>query len=103
MPFEVVIAGGENERAVLAGLRAERQANPHPLGDRPLVVLSRGIDTSPERDASFAALAQISRNARHTVVPEAGHEIHLFKPGAVIQAVEDVLDAARIKTRLPPR
>ena len=86
VPVEVVMAGTETERAVLAALRAERQANPHPLGDRPVVVLSRGIDTNPERDASFAALAQISRNARHTVVPEAGHEIHLFKPGAVIQA-----------------
>jgi pimeloyl-ACP methyl ester carboxylesterase len=103
VPFEVVVAGAENERAVLAGLRAERRANPHPLGERPLVVLSRGSDTSPERDASFAALAQISRNSRHTVVADAGHEIHLFKPGAVIQAVQDVVEAARHKTRLPPR
>jgi pimeloyl-ACP methyl ester carboxylesterase len=103
IPVEVVMAGTENERALLAGLRAERQANPHPLGDRPVVVLSRGIDTNPERDASFAALAQISRNARHTVVAEAGHEIHLFKPGAVIQAVQDVVEAARTKARLPPR
>ena len=103
VPMEVVIAGAENERAVLAGLRAERQANPHPLGDRPLVVLSRGIDTSPERDASFAALAQLSRNARHTVVADAGHEVHLFTPAAVIQAVQDVVEAIRKKTRLPPR
>ena len=103
VPIEVVIAGAEKERAVLAALRADRQANPHPLGDRPVVVLSRGIDTDAERDASFAALAQISRNARHTVVPESGHEIHLFKPAAVIQAVQDVVESARMKTRLPQR
>jgi pimeloyl-ACP methyl ester carboxylesterase len=103
VPFEVIVASAETERAALAGLRAERQANPQPLGDRPLVVLSRGVDTNPERDATFAALAQLSRNARHTVVPGAGHEIHLFTPNAVIQAVQDVVEAVRTKTRLSPR
>jgi pimeloyl-ACP methyl ester carboxylesterase len=103
VPFEVVMASGESERSMLAALRAERQAKPHPLGERPLVVLSRGIDTSPERDATFTALARLSDNSRHTVVPESGHEIHLFKPAAVIQAVQDVVSSVRTKTRLPPR
>jgi pimeloyl-ACP methyl ester carboxylesterase len=103
VPFEVIVQSGEAERAELAGLLQERHAQAHPLGDRPLVILSRGLDTSAERDASFAGLAQLSSNARHTVVPDAGHEIHLFKPGVVIQAVQDVLEAARRKTRLPPR
>ena len=74
-----------------------------PWGDRPLVVLSRGMDTDAERDATFAQLALISSNSRHTVVPKAGHEIHLFEPRAVIQAVRDVIESARQKTRLPPR
>jgi pimeloyl-ACP methyl ester carboxylesterase len=42
---------------------------------------------------AHAALARQSTNSRHTVVDEAGHEIHLFKPSAVIQAIKDVLEA----------
>jgi pimeloyl-ACP methyl ester carboxylesterase len=103
VPFEVVMQGAESERAQLAQLRQRRQERTHPLGDRPLVVLSRGLDTNPERDASFSQLAQISSNARHTVVKNAGHEIHLFEPTAVIQAVQHVVEAARNKTRLPRR
>jgi pimeloyl-ACP methyl ester carboxylesterase len=103
VPFEVIAARSETERAQLARLRQQRLEQPHPLGDRPLVVLSRGIDTSADRDATFAELAKISSNARHSVVANAGHEIHLFEPAAVIQAVQDVVEAARTKTRLPRR
>ena len=103
VPMEVVHQAQERERAHLARLRQERLAQPHPLGDRPLVVLSRGLDTSPERDASFATLASISSNSRHTVVPAAGHEIHLFDPSAVTLAVQDVVGAVRSKAKLPPR
>lgn len=53
--------------------------------------------------AAHAALAAESTNARHTVVPDAGHEIHLFQPKAVIQAIQAVVAAARNGTRLPPR
>ncbi len=103
VPIEVVMHSAEAERAELSRRRAERRAKTHPLGDRPLVILSRGIDTNTERDASFARLASISSNSRHLVVPDAGHEIHLFQPAVVIQAIQDVADAARNKTRLKAR
>jgi pimeloyl-ACP methyl ester carboxylesterase len=103
VPAEVINLGRESERAELARLRQQRQERPHPLGDRPLVVLSRGNDTNAERDASFAQLARISSNSRHRVVPNAGHEIHLFEPAAVTQAIADVIDAWRRKTPLPQR
>jgi pimeloyl-ACP methyl ester carboxylesterase len=50
-----------------------------------------------------AALARQSTNSRHTVVANAGHEIHLFQPDAVIQAIQDVASAIRSKTTLPVR
>jgi hypothetical protein len=37
------------------------------------------------------------------VVKGAGHEIHLFEPGAVTQSIADVLAAVRGRTPLPPR
>jgi hypothetical protein len=48
-------------------------------------------------------LAQLSTNSRHTVIKSAGHEIHLFAPNTVVQAVQDVATAYRTKTQLPAR
>jgi pimeloyl-ACP methyl ester carboxylesterase len=100
---DAIAAAQERERALLARLLASRSATPHPLGDRPTVVLSRGDDPNAEREAVHAALAGLSTNSRHSIVPHAGHEIHLFEPRAVIQAVADVLEAIRSKTPLPQR
>jgi pimeloyl-ACP methyl ester carboxylesterase len=92
----------ESERAFLASLLATRRAGT-PLGDRPTVVLSRGIDRSQDREGSHAAIAKLSTNSRYSVIPDAGHEIHLFQPQAVITAINDVLTAVAGKSRLPAR
>ena len=58
VPFEVVITAGEKTNAPCSpGCARNDRPIRIPSAIRPLVVLSRGIDTSPERDASFAALA----------------------------------------------
>jgi hypothetical protein len=49
---------------------------------------------------NHAALAALSTNSRHTVVSSAGHEIHLFAPAVVVQAIRDVVVAAREGKRL---
>ncbi len=103
VPAAVVGASQETERAFLARLKATRTDNPHPLGDRPTVVLSRSDDPNADREAVHAALARLSTNARHSIVAGSGHEIHLFQPAAVIQAIADVVKAVREKTPLPPR
>jgi len=36
--------------------------------------------------------------SRHTVIPDAGHEIHLFRPEVVIQAIQDVIRAVNSPT-----
>ena len=100
--FDVIAAVSEAERAMLAELRAARTAEEHSLADRPLVILSRGKSNN-ERIAAFEELARTSRNSRHTIVARAGHEIHLFEPAAVIEAIQDVLGAVRSNRRLVPR
>ena len=102
VPPEVVAHSQETERAFLARLLASRSASTHPLGDRPTVVLSRGVEPNAERDSVHAALARLSSNARHAVIAGAGHEIHLFEPSAVVQAIADVLRSVREKTPLQP-
>jgi pimeloyl-ACP methyl ester carboxylesterase len=103
VPDEAVLARAEAQHATLVALRELSMARTRPLGDRPLVVLTRGIDSSPERIAAYDSLARISSNSRHTVVRDAGHEIHLFQPSAVIEAIHEVLGAIRSKAQLPPR
>jgi pimeloyl-ACP methyl ester carboxylesterase len=100
---EVVGESAEGQRAALARLLESRMQHEYPIGDRPLVVLTRGEDMTPGIAENHEALARLSTNFRHTVVPGAGHEIHLFAPAAVVQAIQNVSTAAREGTHLPPR
>lgn len=93
----------ESERASLALLHQHATATSHPLGDRPVIVLTRGVDASQEMKDVQGSVARQSTNARHTVVAGAGHEIHLFEPRVVIQAIRDVVEASRSKRALPTR
>jgi pimeloyl-ACP methyl ester carboxylesterase len=100
---DVVRESSEGQRAALARLLESRTKQEHPMGDRPVVVLTRGQDMTPGIAQNHAGLARLSTNSRQTVVPEAGHEIHLFVPSAVIQAIQDVSTAARQRSRLTVR
>jgi len=101
--LETIAAYNENQRRGFARLRELGAGNSRPLGDRPLVVLTRGADSRDQLKEMHAALARQSTNSRHTVVANAGHEIHLFQPAAVIQAIQDVAGAIRNNTTLPAR
>jgi pimeloyl-ACP methyl ester carboxylesterase len=103
LPHDVVVASVEGEHAALSRLHQIATTQDHPLGDRPLVVLTRGMDSSQGLKDAHAALARRSTNSRHTVVAGAGHEIHLFEPAAVIQAIRDVIEAVSSGKRLTAR
>ena len=96
----MIATSREEERARLSRLLAQRSSTPQPVGDRPLVVLTRGVDSDPEPRATHEALSKLSTNSRHTVVPGSGPEIHLFQPSAVVQAIGDVVQSVRTKSRL---
>jgi len=83
-----------------------------PLGDRPLIVLTRSLpDTDneegwtvdqQERDHKRlqAELARLSGNSRQIVVEKSGHHIQLDQPAAVNNAVRRVVMAVRQKKKL---
>src|SRR5205823_10761110 len=48
----------------------------HPLGDVPLVVLSRGMNSSTLQESLQNDLARLSTNVIHVTVANADHEIH---------------------------
>jgi pimeloyl-ACP methyl ester carboxylesterase len=98
VPIDIIAEFSEGQRAALARLAASR-ASGSPAGDRPLVVLTRDGGNMP----AHAALAKMSTNSRHTMVPGSVHEIHLSVASSVVQAVQDVVAATRPGGRLAPQ
>jgi len=85
-------------------------------GDMPLVVLTAGEDGTPPSDTpeavrvelpqmaaewrrAHAALAALSERGVNRVVADSAHYIHQTKPQIVIEAINEVVDAARAKGR----
>jgi pimeloyl-ACP methyl ester carboxylesterase len=101
--YEIVWQHAEADRSILAYLSEQRRTSKRPLGDLPLVILTRGVDADNERIMAYDELSKLSSNSRHTVVIGSGHEIHLFKPEVVIEAIKDVANAARGDARLKAR
>lgn len=85
---------------MLSRLSAARKTTPALLGDLPVIVLSRGLNASPEQHAAHAGISRMSRNARHLVVADSHHEIHLSHPDVVAAAIRDVVASVRGKAPL---
>jgi pimeloyl-ACP methyl ester carboxylesterase len=91
-----------------AGEEAERlyridHETAHPLGTIPLIVLSQDMSQRTDEHAKIhirtqRAQAQYSENGRQIVVTGAGHHIQLERPEVVIDAIREVLTAARHST-----
>jgi pimeloyl-ACP methyl ester carboxylesterase len=69
VPAEDVAEFSAGDHEMLSRLNAARMSTPNLLGDMPVVVLTRGLDTSPDQLAAHAANAKFSRNSRHTSCP----------------------------------
>lgn len=82
-------------------LYAALHASPPPLAEIPLIVLCR--DTTVERShdplhvAHAREQAAMSRRGELRIVRGAGHEIHVDAPGAVVQAIRDVIREAQAR------
>jgi pimeloyl-ACP methyl ester carboxylesterase len=96
-------------------LYLSRQANPVPLGNRPLVVLAAGKRPAPpgtsdslwqvlrrERDEQVRDLARLSRNSKFVLDTSSGHGIPQDNPRLVARSIREALEAASRGTRLVP-
>jgi pimeloyl-ACP methyl ester carboxylesterase len=94
-----------------------RAKSEFPFGDTPLVVMipsdkppglpPPGISAeewkrvNEEKRQQKVGLTSLSRNSKLVVAEKSGHHIHLDEPELVVEAVRQVVDAARRRTKLP--
>jgi len=101
----------------LAEIYAARQKQEYPLGDTPLVALlpKPAVGNPPpgvtadewrrvneEKRRQKEEFAKLSRNSKLIVAENSGHHIHLDEPEVVINAIRQVVDAARRGAKLTP-
>ncbi len=96
-------------------LYLDREKNPQPFGDRPLLVLAAGKRPPPPGmteeayrdirqaiDEDRVEAAHLSRNSKFVLDPNSGHNIQLDDPKAVADAVEHVVVAVKNRGKLDP-
>ena len=108
-PFLPMAVGSEldSSQAEIAVWYSTKKLSTTPLGNIPLVVISRGeggyADTpevsgkqlNQERRQEQAELTHLSRNSKQVIAEHSGHNIPLEDPVLVIQAIHEVVEAAR--------
>jgi pimeloyl-ACP methyl ester carboxylesterase len=78
-------------------LRRQRLSEAHPLGNLPLTVLARTKDSDARRRKLQTELAALSSVGRLVWAENSGHEIHLYRPGVVVQAIREMVAGVRGK------
>ena len=77
-----------------------REKGEHPLGNMPLVVITRGVSDETGPDAKTleedhqqdqASMVRFSQNGRRVIATHGGHHIQLDEPELVIQTVHEVI------------
>jgi hypothetical protein len=92
---EIIVRVQQASHAELVFLHHLDTTEASPLRDLPLVVLTRGLDNSPQHTALQVDLARLSTHSKQIVVSDSGHEIHLFRPDVVIDAIHAVVSASQ--------
>jgi hypothetical protein len=90
-----MIAFQKASYATLMRLHEISSLQEHPLGDVPLIVLSRGMNTGTLHERLQAELVRLSTNAMHVTVDNTDHEIHLYAPGVTVSWIETMVEAVR--------
>jgi pimeloyl-ACP methyl ester carboxylesterase len=102
---------GEAMRQEFVALKKQRLQREPALGNLPLIVLARGRNTNDTKKQMQAELASLSSVGKLIIADQSDHEIHLYQPDLVIQAIKSVVDASTkrtsnsrgsLRTRFPP-
>ena len=94
---------------ISARMYEENQARKNPLGNLPLIVLTREKYDYPGPDAAAlvrehkdqqARMAGLSNRGKQIIVPNSGHEIHLYAPDIVVNAIREVSTTDKSSTKV---
>lgn len=91
----------ESRREEFVALRNRRLATPHALSDLPLIVMRRGLRTNEVLNQREADLAKLSSTGRLIIATKSDHDIHLYQPDLVAEAIRNVVSAARRRPLSP--
>jgi pimeloyl-ACP methyl ester carboxylesterase len=99
---------GEGARSVAK----DRQQNPVPLGNRPLIVIGAGRRPQPpgisdeqwltmrnERDAHVKELSHLSGNSKFILDPASGHNVEHDNPNLVAKTIQDLVHEIALSRR----
>lgn len=92
-------AAAESWRQEFTALRRQRLSSAHPLGDLPLIALERTKDSNETWHAQQTQLAALSSTGKLISAEKSGHMIHLYRPDLVVQAIREVVMAAKEKAK----
>ena len=100
----VVAAVNPVEYEELAALRAQRKGAEYPLGELPLIVITRGLpeETGPdgaareaEHKQDHAAIAALSRHGKQVIAGHSAHHVQLEEPQIVVSSIQEVVTSTR--------
>jgi len=98
-PMIPSFVAAESWREEFIALRPQSEG--HQLGDLPLVVLTRGLNTDDRHKEVAAGFAALSRAGRLEIAEHSEHEIHMYCPDLVIQSLKEVVQETQKKTAKP--
>jgi hypothetical protein len=111
-PHHYVVDSGPYWSEESAEIYASRKKQEYPLGDAPLIALTRGKRGYPnnevgdqleaERKRMQSDLLNLSRNSKQIIAANSGHHIQLDEPEVVIKAIQQVIDAVQRRAKLLP-
>jgi pimeloyl-ACP methyl ester carboxylesterase len=81
----------ESWREEFVALRPQSPQD-HPLGNLPLIVLAKGLDTDEQHKKAAASLAALSTSGKLAIAERSKHEIHLYQPDLVVRSVSEILN-----------
>jgi pimeloyl-ACP methyl ester carboxylesterase len=93
----LVLTTNESWRQEFIALRRERLRRDHALGSLPLIVLGRKQSDWEVRKRHLDELKALSSAGKLIIADKSGHEIHLYRPELVVDAIREVVTAARGK------
>jgi pimeloyl-ACP methyl ester carboxylesterase len=100
----VVAAVNPVEYEELAALRAQQASIAFPLGELPLIVITRGLPEETGTEAAareaehrkdHAAIAALSRRGKQIIAEHSDHHVQLEEPQVVVVAIQEIIAAAR--------